>query len=170
MPSPKVSLYRLTLPPVIGVPSAWQASLMPSMACASCHMISGFSGLPKFRQLVAATGVAPVQATLRAASATACMAPNLGSSQHQRPLQSSDMASARFVLLIRIKPPSPPGPSTVLVCTMVSYCSCIQRLEQMLGEPSRVFKAEVRSLPAASLMLAGAERGTSACHAFIGRW
>ena len=45
----------------------------------SCAMISGFSGLPKLRQLVAATGVAPVQATLRAASATACMAPSLGS-------------------------------------------------------------------------------------------
>ena len=45
----------------------------------SWAMISGFSGLPKLRQLVAATGVAPVQATLRAASATACMAPSLGS-------------------------------------------------------------------------------------------
>ena len=34
-------------------------------------MISGFSGFPKFRQLVSASGRAPVQATLRAASATA---------------------------------------------------------------------------------------------------
>ena len=49
-------------------------------------MISGFSGLPKFRQLVAETGVAPVQATLRAASATACIAPSLGSRYVQRPL------------------------------------------------------------------------------------
>src|SRR6266851_4372813 len=169
MPSPKVSLYKLTLPPVMGVPSATQASLMPSIACESCHMISGFSGLPKFRQLVAATGVAPVQATLRAASVTACMAPNLGSSQHQSPLQSSDMARARFVPLTRIRPPSPPGPSTVLVCTMLSYCSWIQRLEQMLGEASRVFRAEVRSPPAASLTSAGTERGTLACHGFIGR-
>ena len=63
----------------MGVPKAVQASAMPSMAAESCAMISGFSGLPKLRQLVAATGVAPVQATLRAASATACMAPSLGS-------------------------------------------------------------------------------------------
>ncbi len=54
-------------------------SVMPSMTCENCHMMCGFSGLPKFRQLVAATGVAPVQATLRAASATACIAPSLGS-------------------------------------------------------------------------------------------
>ena len=79
MPSPRVSLYKETLPPVMGVPRAVQASAMPSMAAESCAMISGFSGLPKLRQLVAATGVAPVQATLRAASATACMAPSLGS-------------------------------------------------------------------------------------------
>ena len=63
----------------MGVPSAVQASAMPSMAAESWAMISGFSGLPKLRQLVAATGVAPVMATLRAHSATACMAPSLGS-------------------------------------------------------------------------------------------
>ena len=55
------------------------AAEMPSIASESWAMISGFSGLPKLRQLVAATGVAPVQATLRAASATACEAPSLGS-------------------------------------------------------------------------------------------
>ena len=36
-------------------------------------------GLPKFRQLVAPSGRAPAQATLRAASATASMAPRRGS-------------------------------------------------------------------------------------------
>ena len=45
----------------------------------SAPWIGGFSGLPKFRQLVAAIGRAPVQATLRAASATAFIAPSLGS-------------------------------------------------------------------------------------------
>ena len=49
------------------------------MTCENCHMMCGFSGLPKFRQLVAATGVAPEHATLRAASATACIAPSFGS-------------------------------------------------------------------------------------------
>jgi len=63
----------------MGVPSAVQAAAMPSMAVESCAIISGFSGLPKFKQLVAATGVAPVQATLRADSATACAAPSCGS-------------------------------------------------------------------------------------------
>ena len=59
--------------------SAVQASLMPSIAAESCAMISGFSGFPKFRQFVAATGVAPVDATFRAHSATACIAPSFGS-------------------------------------------------------------------------------------------
>ena len=45
------------------------------MASLNCHITSGFSGLPKFRQLVAAMGRAPEHATLRAASATACIAP-----------------------------------------------------------------------------------------------
>src|SRR5215467_1910922 len=108
-------------------------------------MIGGFSGLPKFRQFVAATGVAPVQETLRAASATACIAPSLGSSQHQRPLPSSAMASARFVPLMRITPASAPGPSTVFDCTMESYCSKIQRLEQMLDEASRRLSSVVKS-------------------------
>ena len=38
-------------------------------------MTSGFSGVPKFRQSVTATGVAPVTATLRYASARASCAP-----------------------------------------------------------------------------------------------
>ena len=57
-------------------------------------MISGRSGLPKFRQLVSASGRAPVHATLRAASATAATVPAYGSSQHQRGLQSTESASA----------------------------------------------------------------------------
>src|SRR5438034_909816 len=40
----------------MGVPSASQASPMPSMAWENCHMTSGFSGLPKLRQFVAAMG------------------------------------------------------------------------------------------------------------------
>src|SRR5438309_2906692 len=145
MPSPRVSLYRLTLPPVMGVSSASQAAVSPSMTSDNCHMIGGFSGLPKFRQFVAATGRAPVQETFLAASATACIAPSLGFSQHQRPLPSSAMASARFVPLIRMSPASAPGPSTVFDCTMESYCSKIQRLEQMLGAARTCFNSAVKS-------------------------
>src|SRR5437899_1978040 len=145
MPSPSVSLYKLTLPPVIGVSSAVQASASPSTTSENCHMICGFSGLPKLRQFVAASGVAPVHDTLRAASATACIAPSFGESQHQRPLPSSAIASARDVPLIRMRPASAPGPSTVFDCTMESYCSKIQRLEQMLGVPRRRLRSLVKS-------------------------
>src|SRR6266481_123031 len=131
----------------MGVSSASHAVVMPSITSESCHMICGFSGLPKFRQFVAATGVAPVHETFLADSATACIAPSLGSSQHQRALPSSAIASAREVPLIRMTPASAPGPSTVLVWTMESYCSKIQRLLQMLGEASRRLKVAVRSAP-----------------------
>src|SRR6266403_894202 len=76
----------------MGVPRAVQASPMPSMAWENCHITSGFSGLPKLRQLVAAMGRAPEAATLRAASATACMAPTFGLRKHQRPLPSVERA------------------------------------------------------------------------------
>src|SRR5712672_1909600 len=160
MPSPSVSLYKLTFPPVMGVSSAVHASVRPSTTCENCHMICGFSGLPKFRQLVAATGVAPVQETLRADSATACIAPSLGSSQHQRPLPSSAMASARFDPLILISPASAPGPSTVFDCTMESYCSKIQRLEQMFGAASSRFRFSVKSLAVLHRTLSGLLRET----------
>ena len=41
---------------------------MPSIACASSQPISGFSGLPKFRQSVSASGSPPAHATFIAAS------------------------------------------------------------------------------------------------------
>src|SRR6476661_4698915 len=168
MPSPSVSLYRLTLPPVMGVSSAVQASVNPSTTGENCHIICGFYGLPKFRQFVAATGVAPVQETLRADSATACIAPSLGSSQHQRPLPSSAMASARFDPLIRISPASAPGPSTVFDCTMESYCSKIQRLEQMFGAASSRFRFSVKSAELLQRTLSGFVRETGALHGSIG--
>src|SRR6476659_9049682 len=168
MPSPSVSLYKLTLPPVIGVSSAVQASLSPSTTCESCHMIGGFSGLPKFRQFVAATGVAPVQETFRADSATACIAPSFGSSQHQRPLPSRAIARARFDPLMRINPASAPGPSTVFDCTMESYCSKIQRLEQIFGAASSRFRLSVRSAAVFHRIFSGLLRETGDLHASIG--
>src|SRR5689334_7065004 len=58
----------------MGTSSSSQALVMPSITWENCHMMGGFSGLPKFKQLVAPMGRAPVQATLRAASATASVA------------------------------------------------------------------------------------------------
>src|SRR6266700_1765433 len=131
-------------------------------------MICGFSGLPKFKQFVAATGVAPVHETLRDASATACIAPSFGSSHLHRPLPSSAIASARLEPLIRIRPPSAPGPSTVLDCTMESYCSKIQRLEQRFGADSRRLRFAVRS-PAVQRTFSGLLRETGAFHGSSGR-
>src|SRR5690242_1389104 len=137
----------------MGVPSALQASAMPSMHWENCHITSGFSGLPKLRQFVAAMGRAPLAATLRAASATACIAPALGLSWHQRPLPSVERASA-FITpffsdsLMRTTAASlAPGPASVLVRTLVSYCSVIQRLEAIVGEASNFLKLPVRFAP-----------------------
>src|SRR5882724_7882660 len=134
----------------MGVPSAVQASPMPSIAWENCHMTSGFSGLPKLRQFVAAMGRAPEVATLRAASATAWMAPTLGLSWHQRPLPS--VARARPLMtpffsdsLMRTMAASlAPGPARVLVRTLVSYCSVTQRLEAIAGDAKSFLNFSVR--------------------------
>ena len=52
---------------------------MPSMQPTNSPMTCGFSGLPKFRQSVIASGRAPTAQRLRQASATACMPPRTGS-------------------------------------------------------------------------------------------
>src|SRR5256885_16554847 len=121
----------------MGVPSASQASPMPSMAWENCHMTPGFSGLPKLRQFVAAIGRAPDVATLRTASATACIAPTLGLSWHQRPLPS--VAGAKPLMtplfsdsLRRTTAASlAPGPARGVGRTLVSYCSGVQCLEAL---------------------------------------
>src|ERR1700722_6206954 len=140
----------------MGVPSSVQATARPSMASLNCHMTSGFSGLPKLRQFVAAMGRAPEDATLRAASATACIAPTGGFQWHQRPLPSVERAKARFTIpvsgsLMRTTAASlAPGPASVLVRTLVSYCSVIQRLEAIAGEASSFLKFAVRLVPSAA--------------------
>src|SRR5207245_9041839 len=137
----------------MGVPRALQASAMPSMASENCHITSGFSGLPKLRQLVAAMGRAPLAAMLRAASATACIAPTRGFNWHQRPLPSVESARARLTTLVlgslmRTTAASlAPGPASVLVRTEVSYCSVIHRLEAIAGEASNFRKFCVRFVP-----------------------
>src|SRR5437870_10146545 len=81
----------------MGVPRASEALAMPSITCENCHMTSGFSGLPKLRQFVAARGRAPLAATLRAASATACIAPRR-SEEHTSELQSRGHLVCRLLL------------------------------------------------------------------------
>src|SRR5712675_714432 len=134
----------------MGVPSSLHATVSPSIASLNCHITSGFSGLPKFKQLVAAIGRAPLAATLRAASATACIAPTRGFNWHQRPFPSVASASARFTIpvsgsLMRITAASlAPGPASVFVRTDVSYCSVIQRFDAIAGEANNLAKLSVR--------------------------
>ena len=85
-------------------------------------MTSSFSGLPKFRQSVSPSGVAPTQERFRAASATAAMPPVWGSRWQYRPLQSTVRASPLEVPLMRTTAASAPGASTVLLRTKWSYC------------------------------------------------
>ncbi len=47
------------------------------------------------------------------------------------------------VPLIRITPASPPGPCTVLVCTIESYCSNTHRLSQIFALASSFFRSAV---------------------------
>src|SRR2546429_2366308 len=137
----------------MGVPRTVQASARPSMVSENCHITSGFSGLPKLRQLVAAMARAPLQATLRAASATACIAPVRGFSWHHRLLPSVDSARARltapvFGSLMRITAASlAPGPARVLVRTDVSYCSVIHRFDAIVGDAKSITKFCVRFVP-----------------------
>src|SRR6266403_2457760 len=140
----------------MGVPRAVQASPTPSMTWENCHITSGFSGLPKLRQFVAAMGRAPLAATLRAASATACIAPRRGFNWHQRPLPSVESARARLTApvcgsLMRTTAASlAPGLASVLVRTLVSYCAVIQRLEAMAGDDSSFTQFAVRFVPSAA--------------------
>jgi hypothetical protein len=127
---------------VTGVPSASQASEIPAIDSANCHITSGRSGLPKFRQFVIASGRAPVTATFRAASATACIAPSFGSRRPYRPLPSLETTTAFSVPGTRITAPSESGPATVLPWTMRSYCRQTHRFDAMAGE--------ARSEPSAS--------------------
>src|SRR6266481_9706413 len=140
----------------MGVPNSLHATVSPSIASLNCHITSGFSGLPKLRQFVAAMGRAPLAATLRAASATACIAPTRGFNWHQRPLPSVASASARLTTpvsgsLILITAASlVPGPASGFVRAEVSYCCLSQRLDAIAGEANSLAKLFVRLVPSAA--------------------
>ena len=79
--------------------------------------MSNFSGFPKFKQSVNAIGSAPVQAKFLHASATDIIPPMNGSRKHNRLLPSVVNAMPLEVFLTLNTAASPPGPSTVFVCT-----------------------------------------------------
>ncbi len=103
---------------MIGVPKKLQASAIPSTTSLNCHITSGCSGLPKFRQFVAAMGLPPEQTILRHASATAIFAPSRGFLATRYAGPSNVRASAFFVPLTLITAASEPGPNMVFDWTM----------------------------------------------------
>src|SRR5213595_2949256 len=86
------------------------------------------------------SGCAPVQATLRAASATAALPPSYGSSRTYRLLQSVLTAMPNPSPRTRNRPASPPGAITVPAWTVESYCSKTHRLLATDGE-SRIWRS-----------------------------
>src|SRR5260370_22159052 len=116
---------------------------------ATCHITAGSSGDPKLRQLVTASGRAPVAATFRYASASASCAPAYGSSRQYRPFPSVAIATPRWDSSSILSTPASCGAaSTVLPRTSLSYCSVTQVLSAPAGDPSTASRASRR--PAAS--------------------
>ncbi len=103
------------------MPSDSAAREIPSIACSSSQPISGFSGLPKLRQSVSASGSPPAQATLSAASSTARQPASIGLRQPSGG-PSSETAIPRLPS-IRSTAASSPGRRTVREPTSWSYCS-----------------------------------------------
>ena len=166
--APADSLYKLTLPPMTGVPKASQASDMPSMASESCHMTSGCSGFPKFKQFTTASGRAPTQARFMIDSATTLAVPARGSTAHQRWLPSVVMAKARPVSTPVVgcrslsTEASSPGPITVFRNSWWSYWRYTQA--GSTSKPRRAAPGSIgagRSAAAGPRGFAGAARGRS---------
>src|SRR5581483_10656 len=98
----------------MGVLKKLHASVIPSTTSLNCHMTSGCSGFPKFRQFVAASGRPPEHTMLRHASATAIFAPSRGFLATRYPGPSSVIARAFLVPLTLTTAASDPGPTIVL--------------------------------------------------------
>src|SRR5262249_54885066 len=118
---------------------------MPSTTSLNCHMTSGCSGLPKFKQFVAASGVPPEQTMFRHDSATASFAPSRGFLATRYPGPSSVMASAFLVPFTLTTAASEPGPTIVVDCTMGSYCCQTHRRDARFGEETASFKRVFQS-------------------------
>ena len=93
-------------------------------------------------------GRAPVIDTFRVASATLIAAPRYGSSAATPWTQSVEATRPSGVPFTR-RTALPPraGPATVLVCTVLSYCSVTQRRSAMFGEPSSPSRTRPGSIP-----------------------
>ena len=132
-----------------GRPSAVHASLMPSTTSENCHITSGCSGLPKFRQLTSAFGARAgardvagrlehrepaARARARARRTVRCRRP--------RARAPSAVASRRRSTLA-----SPPGPTTVLRNSWWSYWRYTHAGSAMFGDASSASSSATRSVP-----------------------
>ena len=112
------SLYKLTFPLTTGVLKILAALDSPFIDSTNCHMISEFSGLPKFKQLVIAKGSPPDAIIFLQDSATAIDVPIFGSKLQYDELQLVVKQTPFLVPLILITAESEPGTVIVLVPTI----------------------------------------------------
>ena len=140
------------------MPSSSAACAIPSIACASSQPISGFSGLPKLRQSVSASGSPPAHATFSAASITARQPASNGSRQPSGG-PSSETAMPR-VPSIRSTAASSPGRRTVREPTSWSYCSNTHVFgSSLIGSTRRRLDRRARLLDLVARALVGEQRG-----------
>jgi len=113
----------------------------------------GFSGFPKFRQLVRPSGSAPTQARFAAHSSTASIAPVYGSAATRRPLPSIEtpMAGGWDPFNMRTAASDCSGRRAVREPTMQSYCSNSGRREAMFGDSSSASRVVRWSVPGSSV-------------------
>ena len=147
-----------------GMPSASHASLIPSTTSANCHITSGCSGLPKFRQFTSAQRLG-AGATRRCARLRARPAGHrcAGRAGRTAPCRRS-RARAPSSCPSRAAPPRrAPGPTTVFRNSWWSYWRDTHVLSAIVGVASSASSSAERSAPAAELRRAASARGSSAC-------
>ena len=120
-----------------GRSSARHASLMPSTTSENCHITSGCSGLPKFRQFTSATRLgARARDVARGLEHHEPRRRYAGRGGRTGALPSVASASARGVPLSRRTVASPPGPTTVLRNSWWSYWRQTHDLSAIVGVAS----------------------------------
>ena len=111
-------MYKLTFPLTTGVLKFLQALDIPSILFENCHIISLFSGFPKFKQFVIAKGFPPDAIIFLVDSATAILAPTDGFNKQYPELQFVVRQRAFLLFFILTTAESDPGLTMVSVPTI----------------------------------------------------
>ena len=122
------------------------ASPMPLTASRNSPSLSGFSGLPKFRQSVNALGLAPTATMFLQVSSMQDMPPLYGSASVNQGLQPMAAASPLYLSGTGLRTLASPGPvslsgptmgwMTVAARTSWSYCLIAHSLDATFGSES----------------------------------